>query len=193
MAWVVIAMAAALGSEQDHAKAAPWIPAWVARGPMLPTAQSGPATDGSGLGGGDKVGRHARLVVAGPEGLRLINRSGRDVTTSFSELRALADALGSRRVVLDSEIVALGPGGQPDFGRLQLRIHRARPTAVQLRDTPARLYVFDLLYLDDTGLLNPPVHRPPRPTRRARPGARPDPSTRSSASCGRRPPCCDPS
>jgi bifunctional non-homologous end joining protein LigD len=134
--------------------AQPQVPAWVARGPMLPTA--GPPPTGPGFGVEIKWDGMRALVAAEPEGIRVISRSGRDVTTSFPELAALSTALGGHRVVLDGEIVAIGAGGQPDFGRLQLRAHRMRPMAAQLRDIPACLYLFDLLQLDGVDLLTAP-------------------------------------
>lgn len=121
---------------------------------MLPTA--GPPPPGSGFAVEIKWDGMRALVVAGPGGVRLISRSGRDVTSSFPELRALSDALGGHQVVLDGEIVAIGRGGQPDFVRLQNRIHRTRPTAPLLRDVPVCLYLFDLLRLDEMDLLHAP-------------------------------------
>ncbi len=78
------------------------------------------------------------------------------------DLRTLAQlfragwCIGSRRVVLDGEIVAIGAGGQPDFVRLQNRIHRTRLTTALLRDVPVCLYLFDLLHLDGADLLTAP-------------------------------------
>ncbi|MBB5159388.1 non-homologous end-joining DNA ligase [Saccharopolyspora phatthalungensis] len=134
--------------------AQPQVPAWVARGPMLPTAGSPPTSPG--FAAEIKWDGMRALVVAGPDGIRVISRSGRDVTTSFPELRALTEVIGTRRVVLDGEIVALGTSGQPDFVRLQDRIHRPLPTTAVLRDVPVCLYLFDLLHLDGADLLATP-------------------------------------
>jgi bifunctional non-homologous end joining protein LigD len=120
---------------------------------MLPTAGLPP--DGLGFGVEVKWDGMRALVVAGPDGVLVISRSGREVTTSFPELRALIHVIGSRRVVLDGEIVVIG-AGTPDFSRLQSRVHRVRPSAAQLRDAPACLYVFDLLQLDEVDLLTEP-------------------------------------
>ncbi|MEU6268347.1 non-homologous end-joining DNA ligase [Saccharopolyspora shandongensis] len=121
---------------------------------MLPTA--GPPPTGSGFAVEIKWDGMRALVAAGPEGVRLISRSGRDVTSSFPELRALGDVVGGHRGVLDGEIVAIGGSGQPDFVRLQNRIHRTRPTVQLLRDVPVRLYLFDLLRLDGVDLFHVP-------------------------------------
>ncbi|PKW16847.1 hypothetical protein [Saccharopolyspora spinosa] len=112
--------------------AQPQMPAWVARGPMLPTA--GPPPEGPGWAVEIKWDGMRALVVAGPEGVQVSSRSGREVSSSFPEIRALAHVIGSRSVVLDGEIVAIGAGGQPNFVRLQNRIQRTRLTTALLRD-----------------------------------------------------------
>jgi bifunctional non-homologous end joining protein LigD len=86
---------------------------------------------------------------------RAVSRSGRDITASFPELRGLGEALGSTRVVLDGEIVALGPDGRPSFARLQHRMHvtSSRNVARAASTDPASLVVFDLLHLDGRSLL----------------------------------------
>jgi bifunctional non-homologous end joining protein LigD len=86
---------------------------------------------------------------------RAVSRSGRDVTASFPELRGLGAAMGSTRVVLDGEIVALDPDGRASFSRLQRRMHvtSSRNVARAAATDPASLVVFDLLHLDGRSLL----------------------------------------
>ena len=82
--------------------------------------------------------------------VRLESRNLREVTRQYPELRALGRELGSRRVILDGEIVALDEHGRPDFQRLQPRMHLESEAAVRRRmaDTPIVYMIFDLLYLD---------------------------------------------
>ena len=82
--------------------------------------------------------------------LHLQGRNFTDFTPRYPELRVLADELGSRRVILDGEVVALGEDGRPSFERLQTRMHLASDSAVRrrMKDTPATYVIFDLLYLD---------------------------------------------
>ncbi len=90
------------------------------------------------------------------EKLRVLSRNDRLITANYPELSALADAIARhsgggvthRQVVLDGEIVALDAAGRPDFGRLQTRMHVARPTPRLLAEAPVHYYVFDLLHLD---------------------------------------------
>src|SRR5215208_3158248 len=80
----------------------------------------------------------------------LEGRNGSDFTPRYPELRELSRRLGSRRVVLDGEVVAFGDDGRPSFERMQQRMHLASESAVRrrMRDLPVTYIVFDLLYLD---------------------------------------------
>lgn len=84
--------------------------------------------------------------------LRLCSRRGNDVTGTFPELAALADALAGHDAVLDGEVVAFGDrtGSMiPDFQTLQQRLGVTGPEAIRRsREVPAMFAVFDLLHLD---------------------------------------------
>jgi bifunctional non-homologous end joining protein LigD len=82
--------------------------------------------------------------------IELQGRNFTDFTPRYPEVRELARSLGSRRVVLDGEIVAFDEEGRPSFERLQARMHLASDSAVRrrMRDIPATYVIFDLLYLD---------------------------------------------
>jgi len=87
--------------------------------------------------------------------IRFTSRNGNDLTTSFPELRALGEHLGSHQVVLDGEIVAFDDEGRPRFQRLQPRIHASDPTKAKrlAAAQPAVFVIFDLLYLDGESLV----------------------------------------
>lgn len=82
--------------------------------------------------------------------LTLTGRNGTDFTPRYPELRAMGNALASKRVILDGEIVAFGPDGRPSFERLQSRMHLASDSAVRrrMKDIPATYVAFDLLWAD---------------------------------------------
>ena len=82
--------------------------------------------------------------------IELQGRNLTDFTSRYPEVRELARSLGSRRVVLDGEVVAFDDEGRPSFERLQARMHLASDSAVRrrMRDIPATYVIFDLLYLD---------------------------------------------
>lgn len=80
--------------------------------------------------------------------LTLRSRRGSDITVSYPELSGLGHAMGALDVVLDGEVVRLGPDGRPDFGALQHRMHVADASrARKLAETaPVTYLIFDLLY-----------------------------------------------
>jgi DNA ligase D-like protein (predicted ligase)/DNA ligase D-like protein (predicted 3'-phosphoesterase) len=82
--------------------------------------------------------------------IRLESRTLRDVTRQYPELARLGRALGSRRAVLDGEIVALDEQGRPDFQRLQPRMHVTSESTIRRRvsDTPVVYMMFDVLWLE---------------------------------------------
>ena len=90
--------------------------------------------------------------------IHLESRNGNDLTSSFPELRALGEQLGSRRVVLDGEIVAFDEAGHPRFQLLQPRIHASDAAKAKrlAAEQPVVYVIFDLLYLDGASLLSQP-------------------------------------
>ena len=89
--------------------------------------------------------------------VRLLSRTGQDITGSYPELAGLGAAVGRRQAVLDGEIVAMGEDSWPDFERLQQRMH-ARPAMVArlAESVPVTYLAFDLLHLDGRPLLDEP-------------------------------------
>ncbi|PZR52222.1 ATP-dependent DNA ligase [Xylanimonas oleitrophica] len=92
--------------------------------------------------------RALAVVEPGPDGapaVRLLSRTGQDMTATYPELQALAGQVGDDLpVVLDGEIVALDAQGRPDFRRLQ-----RRTGAVDLM-------VFDVLQVGSRSLVRVP-------------------------------------
>jgi bifunctional non-homologous end joining protein LigD len=90
------------------------------------------------------------ILFADHAHVELRGRNGTDFTPRYPEVRDLGRALGSRRIVLDGEVVAFDDDGRPSFERLQSRMHLASDSAVRrrMRDIPATYVIFDLLYLD---------------------------------------------
>ena len=85
-----------------------------------------------------------RLLVDANHGeMRLISRSGRDVTGEYPSLQKVVDALDDHHAVLDGEVVALDESGVPNFSEMQ---NRARATRIEF-------WAFDVLQLDGRSLL----------------------------------------
>jgi bifunctional non-homologous end joining protein LigD len=97
--------------------------------------------------------RALAYVVRG--GLRLVSRTGRDITHAYPELASPPSGAADRQLVLDGEIVALAGGSRPDFEALQQRMNigsaaQARALSAQI---PVSFLAFDLLWLDGQSLL----------------------------------------
>jgi bifunctional non-homologous end joining protein LigD len=81
--------------------------------------------------------------------LRLVSRTGKDITATYPEVAPLGRAVKHKQVLLDGEIVAF-IGGRPDFEALQPRMHVSSPAqALRLAEqTPVTYLTFDVLQLD---------------------------------------------
>ncbi|ABM08006.1 ATP-dependent DNA ligase [Paenarthrobacter aurescens] len=101
-----------------------------------------------------------RAIITGTESrIRLMSRNGNDLTAAYPELTDRA-CWPDGDFVADGEIVALGKGSRPDFGRLQLRMNLVKAADIErARATvPVQLMLFDLLYDDGTDLSGLPFH-----------------------------------
>jgi bifunctional non-homologous end joining protein LigD len=89
--------------------------------------------------------------------LRLISRTGKDITATYPEVSVLGHAVAHKQVLLDGEIVAFADG-RPDFEALQPRMHVSSPAqALRLAEqTPVTYLVFDVLQLDGRPLTGRP-------------------------------------
>jgi bifunctional non-homologous end joining protein LigD len=88
--------------------------------------------------------------------VRMQSRNDNELSHSFPEFREIGEFLGTRRCVIDGEIIVLGDHGVPDFGRLQQRLHLSAAGAVRRRSAefPGTYVAFDLLYLDGRSLVD---------------------------------------
>ncbi|HVH08583.1 MAG TPA: non-homologous end-joining DNA ligase, partial [Gemmatimonadales bacterium] len=79
--------------------------------------------------------------------VRLVTRNGNDIAPAFPELARAVAALPYEGVILDGELVVPDGAGRPSFQRLQnrARVSRALDIRRAAVETPAELYVFDLL------------------------------------------------
>ena len=112
-------------------------------------ASPGQMPEGSGWGFEFKWdGMRALVHLDGKGGLRLVSRTGKDVTHWFPELAAVAGAVDGP-AVLDGEVVCLDAKGRPDFGLIQQRFNKDKDLDVRtaMQAAPADLLLFDVLSL----------------------------------------------
>jgi DNA ligase D-like protein (predicted ligase) len=88
--------------------------------------------------------------------VRLESRNGKDLTSTYPEVRAAVAAQAARQMLLDGELVAYD-GGQTSFSRLQQRLGVASPSAQLIAAYPVVYCVFDLLELDGEDLTGLPL------------------------------------
>ena len=90
--------------------------------------------------------------------VRLISRSGEEVTPRYPEVHAMGRALGSNEVILDGEVVALDEKGRPSFEQIQQRMGLTSETDIRrkMKEVPVTYMVFDLLWKDGHSLLPTP-------------------------------------
>jgi bifunctional non-homologous end joining protein LigD len=84
------------------------------------------------------------------EEVRMLGRSGEDITARYPEIAEALGALHAESFVLDGEIVAYDESGRPSFGRLQKRMLLSRPrdVAAAMARVPVRAVFFDCLALE---------------------------------------------
>lgn len=99
-------------------------------------------------------------TIAYSEGgtLKLRSRTGRDVTGTYPEIKAIGRAIGMAGTILDGEIVVLDEAGRSDFQRLQGRMNvtAKRVSEALIRSAPVTYVIFDLLYRDGELLIDLP-------------------------------------
>jgi DNA ligase D-like protein (predicted ligase) len=88
--------------------------------------------------------------------VHLESRNGKDLTSTYPEVRGAVAAQAARQLLLDGELVAYD-GGQTSFSRLQQRLGVASPSAQLIAAYPVVYCVFDLLALDGEDLTGLPL------------------------------------
>jgi bifunctional non-homologous end joining protein LigD len=87
--------------------------------------------------------------------VRLLSRSGENITARYPEIHAMGRALGSTEVVLDGEIVALDDKGRPSFEEIQQRMGLNSESEIRrkMKVVPVTYMLFDDMWQDGHSLL----------------------------------------
>ncbi|MGC4251569.1 MAG: DNA ligase D [Sphingobium sp.] len=94
-------------------------------------------------------GYRALIAVAG-EKVTVFTRNGLDWTEKFGPLAREIAAMDLPPALIDGEIVAFGPDGNPSFSALQAVLKRGH--GAEREDAPLSFFAFDLLSLDGVDL-----------------------------------------
>jgi len=101
-----------------------------------------------------------RIIASRTAGVgHLASRNGADYTATFPEIARALTALPYDDLVIDGELVCLGPNGLPVFQRLQQRAQLRRPIDIRKGavEIPATFYLFDCLAVSGRDLRGLPV------------------------------------
>jgi bifunctional non-homologous end joining protein LigD len=86
------------------------------------------------------------LTFADRDGVRLMSRNQRDISTTYPEIAAaVAAQITAPGQILDGEIVAFR-GGATSFSQLQQRLGLLHPSESLVSSVPVTYYIFDILY-----------------------------------------------
>lgn len=94
-------------------------------------------------------------LVSAPGGERVYTRTAEDIGKAFPDILAIMQDLRSR-VVLDGELLIMQGSRVAPFSDLQQRLNRKAPTAPMLRDMPAGVHLYDILFEDGEDLRSLP-------------------------------------
>ncbi len=81
-------------------------------------------------------------LVAGPGGRRIWSRGGEDVSAAFPDIVEAMEF----HAVLDGELLVMRDGAVAPFAELQQRLNRKQVTARMLREHPAGVRLYDMLF-----------------------------------------------
>jgi DNA ligase-1 len=81
-------------------------------------------------------------LVATPHGKRLYTRTAEDISHGFPEILAAMDF----HAVLDGELLVIRDGAVAPFSDLQQRLNRKAVSAAMLKDFPAGIKLYDILF-----------------------------------------------
>ena len=90
--------------------------------------------------------------------VRLISRTGEEITPRYPEIHAMGRALGSKEVILDGEVVALDEKGRPSFEEIQQRMGLTSESEIRrkMKAVPVTYMMFDVLWQDGHSLVAKP-------------------------------------
>ncbi|VBB08679.1 atp-dependent dna ligase signature 2 [Lucifera butyrica] len=126
--------------------------------PMLATPSSQLPNNDAEFGYEIKWDGLRALILIDNSLLTIHSRHLKDITSHYPELLPLAGCVSSAPVILDGEIVCIGPDGRPSFSRLQNRMGITSLKQIEQRKDqyPVTYMIFDLLFINGSSILHLP-------------------------------------
>jgi DNA ligase-1 len=94
------------------------------------------------------------------EGVKIFSRRLTDVTESLPEIVEMARKMPAREVILEGEVVAVDRQGFPiPFQHLMRRFRRVHGILDAAEKIPLKLYLFDIIYLNEKNLISLPYEQ----------------------------------
>jgi len=91
------------------------------------------------------------------ESVRIFSRRLSDVTASLPEIVSIARSIQASEFLLEGEVVAVDASGKPlPFQDLMRRFRRVHGIEAAQEEIPLKLYLFDLLHVDGSTLIDEP-------------------------------------
>ena len=158
--------ASATTGAPDAGEPLAWPPAADALRPMLSTGSTPERAKLAARQWGDPVWAEAKwdgiraVGVWDGRRLRLVARSGNDITFKYPEVTEVDVGLGDEPAIVDGEIVAIDERGRPSFPLLQTRMNLQRPGEIarEMKRTPVQYYLFDVLGARGKDVTSVPLH-----------------------------------
>ena len=102
-------------------------------------------------------GARVQIHHVGRGEVRIFSRRLNEITASLPEIVEIARRMGERRAIVDGEVIAVDAGGRPAaFQELMRRFGRTREVEKLRGEQPVRLFLFDVLALDGSLLIDRP-------------------------------------
>jgi len=103
-------------------------------------------------------GARVQVHHLGAGEVRIFSRRMNEITPSLPEVVEIASRLGETPAILDGEVIAVDARGRPvAFQEVMRRFGRTRDVEKIRAEQPVQLFVFDLLALDGTLLIDHPL------------------------------------
>jgi len=99
------------------------------------------------------------LIIKEGDELKIMSRSGRDITIHFPELVEAAKQLKTESAIFDGEIVCVDAEGKPDFAKVISRMHSSGKDNIlkKSKSNPAYAYLFDCLHFGGINICKEPL------------------------------------